>query len=132
MGRFSLYYWVQVLSPEWFSKDLYLEKTWNMILGLKHCGKRPIYRWIHNNVGRHNDNCMNTSLWSCMDKPARFNCCLVHYEILALYVRLLWGSVGLDFLLMYDNACPHRAQLVDEFLETEDIAYMDCLLGFPT
>ena len=43
-------------------------------------------------------------------------------EILIPRVRLLWDAKGLDFVLMDDNACPHKAQLVDAFLETEDIA----------
>ncbi|GFX31956.1 transposable element Tc1 transposase [Trichonephila clavipes] len=31
------------------------------------------------------------------------------------------GAYGRDFLFMDDNARPHRANLVDEFLESEDI-----------
>ena len=32
-----------------------------------------------------------------------------HYrdEILKAYMRLFRGGFGLDFMLMYDNACPH-------------------------
>ncbi|GBM20273.1 hypothetical protein AVEN_216685-1 [Araneus ventricosus] len=46
-------------------------------------------------------------------------------EILKPYVRLFRGAVGLEFILMDDNARPHRALLVDEFLESEDIRRMD-------
>ncbi|GBM39741.1 Transposable element Tc1 transposase [Araneus ventricosus] len=50
-------------------------------------------------------------------------------EILEPYVRLeryvFKGAVGLEFILMDDNARPHRALLVDEFLESEDIRRMD-------
>ncbi|GBN40898.1 hypothetical protein AVEN_50296-1 [Araneus ventricosus] len=42
-------------------------------------------------------------------------------EILEPYVRLFRGAVGPEFILMDDNARPHRALLVDEFLESEDI-----------
>ncbi|GBN58365.1 Transposable element Tc1 transposase [Araneus ventricosus] len=45
--------------------------------------------------------------------------------ILEPYVRLFRGAVGLEFILMDDNARPHRALLVDEFLESEDIRRMD-------
>ncbi|GBN60330.1 Transposable element Tcb2 transposase [Araneus ventricosus] len=42
-------------------------------------------------------------------------------EILETYVRLFRGAVGPEFILMDDNARPHRALLVDEFLERERI-----------
>ncbi|GFW90312.1 transposable element Tcb2 transposase [Trichonephila clavipes] len=42
-------------------------------------------------------------------------------EVLDPYVRLFRGAYGRDFLFMDDNARPHRANLVDEFLESEDI-----------
>lgn len=45
-------------------------------------------------------------------------------EVLAPHVRLFRGAVGPDFVLMDDNARPHRAHVVDDFLETEDIARM--------
>ncbi|GBN59779.1 Transposable element Tcb2 transposase [Araneus ventricosus] len=47
------------------------------------------------------------------------------YEILEPYVRLFRGVVGPEFILMDDNERPHRALLVDEFLESEDIRWMD-------
>ncbi|GBN12477.1 Transposable element Tc1 transposase [Araneus ventricosus] len=49
-------------------------------------------------------------------------------EILEPYVRLFRGAVGPEFNgfnLMDDNARPHRALLVDKFLESEDIRRMD-------
>ncbi|GFX14127.1 transposable element Tcb2 transposase [Trichonephila clavipes] len=42
-------------------------------------------------------------------------------EVLDPYVRLFRGAYGRDFLFKDDNARPHRANLVDEFLESEDI-----------
>ena len=45
-------------------------------------------------------------------------------EVLAPYVRLFQGAVGEDFIFMDDNARPHRALLVDEFLEEEGIRQM--------
>ncbi|GBM97580.1 hypothetical protein AVEN_249283-1 [Araneus ventricosus] len=46
-------------------------------------------------------------------------------EILESYVHLFRGTVGPEFILMDDNARPHRALLVDEFLESEDIRRME-------
>ncbi|GBN69292.1 hypothetical protein AVEN_35980-1 [Araneus ventricosus] len=46
-------------------------------------------------------------------------------EILEPYVRLFRGAVGPEFILMDDNARPHRALLVHEFLESEDIRRME-------
>ncbi|GBL83507.1 hypothetical protein AVEN_53740-1 [Araneus ventricosus] len=52
-------------------------------------------------------------------------------EILEPYVRLFRGAVGPEFILMDDNARPHRALLVNEFLESEDIRRMDWPARFP-
>ncbi|GBN69017.1 Transposable element Tc1 transposase [Araneus ventricosus] len=46
-------------------------------------------------------------------------------EILEPYVRLFRGAVGPEFILIDDNSRPHRALLVDEFLESEDIRRTD-------
>ncbi|GFX87366.1 transposable element Tcb2 transposase [Trichonephila clavipes] len=45
-------------------------------------------------------------------------------EVLEPYVRLLRGAVGPDFIFMDDNAPCHRAVLIDDFLETENIQRM--------
>ncbi|KFM71805.1 Transposable element Tcb2 transposase, partial [Stegodyphus mimosarum] len=45
-------------------------------------------------------------------------------EFLEPYVRLFRGAVGPDFIFMDDNAPCHRAVLVDDFLETENIQRM--------
>ncbi|GFX17030.1 uncharacterized protein TNCV_4265561 [Trichonephila clavipes] len=45
--------------------------------------------------------------------------------ILEQHVRLFRGAVGVEFLFMYDNARPHRANIVDECLQSEDITRMD-------
>ncbi|GFT11118.1 transposable element Tcb2 transposase [Trichonephila clavipes] len=42
-------------------------------------------------------------------------------EVLEPYVCLLRGAVGPDFITMDYNAPCHRAVLIDDFLETEDI-----------
>ncbi|GFX35830.1 transposable element Tcb2 transposase [Trichonephila clavipes] len=42
-------------------------------------------------------------------------------EVLESYVRLFRGAVGLDSILMNDNAPCHLAVLIDDFLETENI-----------
>ncbi|GFU04970.1 integrase catalytic domain-containing protein [Trichonephila clavipes] len=41
------------------------------------------------------------------------------------HVRLFWGTMGAEFLFMDDNAHPHRANIVDECLQSEDITRMD-------
>ncbi|GFU14068.1 transposable element Tcb1 transposase [Trichonephila clavipes] len=45
--------------------------------------------------------------------------------ILEQYVRLFRGAMGAEFLFMDDNARPHRANIVDECLQSEDIPRMD-------
>ncbi|GFU36793.1 DDE_3 domain-containing protein [Trichonephila clavipes] len=40
-------------------------------------------------------------------------------------VRLFRGAMGAEFLFMDDNARPHRAKIVDEWLQSEDITRMD-------
>ncbi|GFY01058.1 transmembrane protein 151B [Trichonephila clavipes] len=42
------------------------------------------------------------------------------------HVRLFRGVMGAEFLFMDDNARPHRANIVDECLQSEDITHMDC------
>ncbi|GFV44718.1 transposable element Tcb2 transposase [Trichonephila clavipes] len=45
--------------------------------------------------------------------------------ILEQHVRLFRGTMGAEFLFMDDNARPHRAIIVDECLQSEDITRMD-------
>ncbi|GFS48071.1 transposable element Tc3 transposase [Trichonephila clavipes] len=45
--------------------------------------------------------------------------------ILEQHVRLFRGAMGAEFLFMDDNARPHRANIVDECLHSEDITRMD-------
>ncbi|GFU15733.1 transposable element Tcb1 transposase [Trichonephila clavipes] len=45
--------------------------------------------------------------------------------ILDQHVRLFRGAMGAEFLFMDDNARPHRANIVDECLQSEDITRMD-------
>ncbi|GFV58439.1 transposable element Tcb2 transposase [Trichonephila clavipes] len=44
--------------------------------------------------------------------------------ILEQHVRLFRGAMGSEFLFMDDNARPHRANIVDECLQSEDITNM--------
>ncbi|GFW20423.1 DDE_3 domain-containing protein [Trichonephila clavipes] len=46
-------------------------------------------------------------------------------DVLEPCVLLLRGACDPEFILMHDKARPHRALLVDEFLESEDIRRMD-------
>ncbi|GFY12483.1 transposable element Tc3 transposase [Trichonephila clavipes] len=45
--------------------------------------------------------------------------------ILEQHVRLFRGAMGAEFLFMDDNARPHRANIVEESLQSEDITCMD-------
>ncbi|GFX78564.1 transposable element Tcb2 transposase [Trichonephila clavipes] len=45
--------------------------------------------------------------------------------ILEQHVRLSRGAMGAEFLFMDDNARPHRANIVEECLQSEDIIRMD-------
>ncbi|KFM72124.1 Transposable element Tcb1 transposase, partial [Stegodyphus mimosarum] len=45
--------------------------------------------------------------------------------ILKQYVRLFRGAMGAQFVFMDDNARPHRAKIVSECLQLEDITRMD-------
>ncbi|GFV26413.1 transposable element Tcb1 transposase [Trichonephila clavipes] len=40
-------------------------------------------------------------------------------------LRLFRGAMGAEFLFMDDNVCPHRANIVDECLQSEDNTRMD-------
>lgn len=46
-------------------------------------------------------------------------------EILDPIVRPFAGAIGNDFILMDDNARPHRARVVNDYLERESIVRMD-------
>ncbi|GFW99226.1 transposable element Tcb1 transposase [Trichonephila clavipes] len=45
--------------------------------------------------------------------------------ILEQHVRLFRGAMGAEFLFMDDNTRPHRANIVDECLQSENITRMD-------
>ncbi|GFT22506.1 transposable element Tcb2 transposase [Trichonephila clavipes] len=45
--------------------------------------------------------------------------------ILEQHVRLFRGTMGAEFLFMDDNARPHRVNIVDKCLQSEDITRMD-------
>jgi hypothetical protein len=46
-------------------------------------------------------------------------------EILAPIVKLYAGAIADDFILMDDNARPHRARIVNEYIQQETIERMD-------
>ncbi|GFW75805.1 transposable element Tcb1 transposase [Trichonephila clavipes] len=46
--------------------------------------------------------------------------------ILEQHVRLFRGAMGAEFLFMDHNVRPHRTNIVDECLQSEDITRMDC------
>ncbi|GFW66029.1 transposable element Tcb2 transposase [Trichonephila clavipes] len=53
-------------------------------------------------------------------------------KILDPYIHLYAGAIGNDFLLMYDNARPHRAVIVEEYLEGLSLERMDGQLDIQT
>ena len=48
-------------------------------------------------------------------------------EVLDVLVRPYAGAIGDDFILMDDNAPPHRARMVQQYLEQETIVRMEWL-----
>ncbi|GFX64498.1 transposable element Tc3 transposase [Trichonephila clavipes] len=50
---------------------------------------------------------------------------IYRYVILEHHVGLFRGAIGAEFLIKDDNALPHRANIVDECLQSEDIIHMD-------
>ncbi|GFV40943.1 transposable element Tcb1 transposase [Trichonephila clavipes] len=52
-------------------------------------------------------------------------CHIYRYAILEQHVRLFRGAMGAEFLFMDDNARPHRANTLDECLQSKDITRMD-------
>ncbi|GBO39189.1 hypothetical protein AVEN_49525-1 [Araneus ventricosus] len=52
-------------------------------------------------------------------------CHIYRDVILEQHVRLFRGAMGAEFQFMDDNARPHRANIVDECLQSEDITRMD-------
>ncbi|GFU45808.1 transposable element Tcb1 transposase [Trichonephila clavipes] len=51
---------------------------------------------------------------------------LIYWDvILEQHVRLFCGAMRAEFLFMEDNARPHRANIVDECLQSEDTTRID-------
>ncbi|GFU50053.1 DDE_3 domain-containing protein [Trichonephila clavipes] len=50
---------------------------------------------------------------------------IYRYVILEQHVRLFRFAMGAEFLFMDDNTHPHRANIVDECLQSEDITRLD-------
>ena len=100
-----------------------------MILAFQYCGKRPMWRWINNSVGRHYDNHSDTSPRSCIRENWQ-GLTAVRYcdKSFAPHIHFFQSTMGPDFLFMDDNVHPYRAELVDVFMESEDIG----LLTIPT
>ena len=48
-------------------------------------------------------------------------------EILGVYVRPYAGAICPDFILMDNNARPHRARVTSEYLQTAAVEIIDCL-----
>ncbi|GFX78170.1 transposable element Tc3 transposase [Trichonephila clavipes] len=49
----------------------------------------------------------------------------IYRDVILEHVRLLRDGIGAEFLFMDYNARPHRANIVDECLQSEDITRMD-------
>ncbi|GFW57247.1 transposable element Tcb1 transposase [Trichonephila clavipes] len=66
-----------------------------------------------------------TVVFECNDDRPHLSLSLYRDVILEQHVRLLRGAMGAEILFMDDNARPHRANIVDECLQSEDITRMD-------
>ncbi|GFV92724.1 transposable element Tcb1 transposase [Trichonephila clavipes] len=69
----------------------------------------------------HQENTIERHRYECNDDRPH----LYRDVILEQHVRLFRGAMGAEFLFMDDNARPHRANIVDECLQSEDITRMD-------
>ncbi|GFX86029.1 transposable element Tcb1 transposase [Trichonephila clavipes] len=49
----------------------------------------------------------------------------IYWDVILEHVRLFRGTMGAEFLFMNDNARPHRANIVDKCLQSEDITRID-------
>lgn len=50
---------------------------------------------------------------------------MIYDKILKPYIHIFKATVGSDFILMDENARPHRAHAVDEFKESENVRRMN-------
>ena len=99
-----------------------LERTWNPVSSHKHSGKPPIW-WC------------GVLVWAGIMFNGRtdlhifdsgtVNAQRYRNEVPEPHVRLFRGAVGPHIIFMYDNARPHRAHQVDDYLQREDIQSMD-------
>ncbi|GFW86855.1 transposable element Tcb1 transposase [Trichonephila clavipes] len=48
----------------------------------------------------------------------------IYRDVILEHVHLFRGAMSAEFLFMNDNACPHRANIVDECLQSEDMTHM--------
>ncbi|GBM71698.1 hypothetical protein AVEN_195438-1 [Araneus ventricosus] len=49
----------------------------------------------------------------------------IYCDIILQHARLFRGAMGADFVLVDDDARPHRATIVDECLAEEDITLLE-------
>ncbi|GFV10390.1 transposable element Tcb1 transposase [Trichonephila clavipes] len=49
----------------------------------------------------------------------------IYRDVILEHVRLFRGTMGAEFLFMDENTHPHRANIVDECLQSDDITHMD-------
>ncbi|GFU54157.1 transposable element Tcb1 transposase [Trichonephila clavipes] len=48
----------------------------------------------------------------------------IYRDVILEHIGLFRGAMGAEFLFMDDNARPHRANIVDEYLQSEDITLL--------
>ncbi|GFU95533.1 uncharacterized protein TNCV_2729871 [Trichonephila clavipes] len=68
-----------------------------------------------------NDNVSRCNSTECNDDRPHF----YRDVILEQHVRLFLGTLGAEILFMDDNTRPHCANIVDAYLQSEDITRMD-------
>ncbi|GFV56194.1 transposable element Tcb1 transposase [Trichonephila clavipes] len=87
-----------------------------------------------NNIERHRYGYAGCLFWGGIILGSRTDlhvqsvtktCHIYRDVILEQHVRLFRDAIGAEFLFMDDNARPHRANIVDECLQSEGITHMD-------
>ena len=105
-------------------------------IGIRRVWRRPGERYLPVNVVEHDRfGGQSVMVWAGISVDGRTDLYVIRNgaltglryrdEILDPIVRPFAGAVGLDFTLMDDNARPHRARVVTEYLEQEGITRMD-------
>jgi len=104
--------------------------------GRRHVWREPRQRYCQASVAEHNQfGGGSVMIWGGITLRGRTDIVAIRNgtlngiryrdEILHPVVGLFAGAIGPDFILMNDNAHPHRARVVEEYLQRESIDRME-------